>query len=420
MQTFESVVSYLESLSMMPKEMPGILKIKKALNETNWFSKIEPTKVIVVAGTNGKGSTCAILESLLVSAGKKVGFYSSPHLVDTTERIRINQKSISKDQFIGLFNQNKTLIEKFELTHFEALTVMAGDYFFNQQSVDYALFEVGLGGTFDATNAIPHSTSVVTALGLDHMNILGTTIEEIATNKFGIVQSKNLVIHHPLPIETLKLKKEIQEKTDSIWIQAEPVQLEIIKNNLEPVYSLKTKWGPAEMNLTGLRAAENAATALSVFEQLGFDPKLHLKALSQVQWQGRMQKVDWPIMQAPLYLSGDHNPQGLQSFLELIKDFNYQRLFLVVGIGKDKDAEAMLQNLSQLRNMQLYLTETPFKGLRVDEYPPRFLNQAVEKNKDVEQILNSVSKAATADDLVVVTGSLYLVGKVLSKIRSNK
>ncbi len=423
--TYQQVVERLESLSIMPKEMPGIEKIKLALNSTVWFSKIDPEKVIVVAGTNGKGSTCAILESLLVSARKCVGFYSSPHLVDTTERIRINKKQISKGAFIQLYRQNEELINKFQLTHFEALTLMAADYFFSSvwdHKLDYAIFEVGLGGTFDATNAIPHKTSVITALSLDHTQILGTDLKSIAKNKFGIIQNNNVVIHHALPEELQNLKKEIQLKTKSTWFEGIPVTLEIRSNEQTqtPEYSLQSQWGLSKINLIGIRAAENASTALRVFEKLGFKPESHLSALNQVDWSGRMQKISWPGLASRIYLSGDHNPHGVKSLLQILTDFNWDTIYLIVGIGKDKNAAEMLDLFSELKNMKLCLTQTPFKGLAVEEYPQEYRTKAIACNNDVQYLLDLLVSDAGKNDLVLVTGSLYLVGQVLKKISSHK
>ena len=424
--TFQQVVDKLESLSIMPKEMPGIEKIKQAFASTNWFSKIDPEKVIVVAGTNGKGSTCAILESLLLAARKNVGFYSSPHLIDTTERIRTNRKQISKEKFVQLYQQNVLLIEKFQLTHFEALTLMAADYFFSSvwdNQLDYAILEVGLGGTFDATNAIPHSISVITALSLDHTQILGPDLKSIAKNKFGIIQKNNLVIHHALAEELDDLKNDIQLKTQSTWYEAAPVTLaiEVNRNLFEiPKYFLKSKWGVSELNLIGNRAAENASTALTVFEKLGFQPENHLSALNTIDWQCRMQKVKWPKMKAAFYLSGDHNTAGVKSLLVLLKDFNWEKIHLIVGIGKDKDAFEMLELFSELKNIQLYLTQTPFKGLTIDQYPEPFRSKAVASNNNVEFLLNSIIPKVSEKDLVLVTGSLYLVGQVLKKISTHE
>lgn len=416
MKSFEQVVSYLESLSIMPKSMPGIVKLQAALAETSWFSKIDPTKVIVVAGTNGKGSTCAILQALLVDAGKRVGFYSSPHLIDTTERIRVQEKQISKNEFVQLFENNISLIKKYELTHFEALTLMASDYFFSKCELDYAIFEVGLGGTYDATNAIPHSTSVITALSLDHTNILGSTLLEIAANKFGIIGDRNTVVHHPLPSELFDLKNQVEDKTISKWIQSLPIKFEVDKSGAIPKYTLDTKWGRAPISLLGKRAAENAALALTVLASIGIDPTDHLHALANLKWPGRMQQVQWPQIICPVFLSGDHNVQGVQSLIEIIKDFKFQKLHLIVGIGKDKDVAPMLDQLLHLRNVILYLTETPFKGLATEAYPIEASSKAIFKSPEVLNCLNYVATKATPDDLVVVTGSLYLVGKVLSLI----
>jgi len=413
---FDIIVQKLEALSIMPKEMPGIEKITRALNDTNWFSKIDPSKVIVVAGTNGKGSTCAILESLLCSARKNVGFYSSPHLVDTTERIRVNQRQISKVNFVELYQQNQKRIEKFELTHFEALTVMAADYFFSNtwdQNLDYVIFEVGLGGTFDATNAIPHATSVITALSLDHTNILGHDLISIAKNKFGIVSDGNKVIHHPLPTELNSLVCEVRQQTQSTWLPGAEVSL---MKSSGPQYFLQTPWGMAEMNLMGERAAMNASTALAVFASLGFDPGAYLSALNQVNWKGRMQKIEWPSMKAPVYVSGDHNPQGIESLLDLLNDFSWNQIHVVVGIGKDKAVDSMLRELLQLKNIKLYLTETPFKGLALAEYPQEIKMRATESHHDVGVLLDRIAQQAHSQDLVLVTGSLYLVGEILKKI----
>lgn len=417
MTSYSEIIQYLESLSVMPKSMPGLDKIKKALAQTKWFSKIDPKKVIVVAGTNGKGSTCAYLEQLILAAKQKVGFYSSPHLIETTERIRINGKKISQENFINSFNRNLNLIQKHELTHFESLTLMAGEIFFAENNLDYVIFEVGLGGTYDATNAFPHNTSVITSLSLDHTNILGKTLYEIARNKFGIVQDHNKVIHAPFADELLKLEDEIQKKTKSTWISSPKYQLKIQKTEFAPKYILESKWGVAELSLLGDRSAQNANLALTTFSELGYQSEHYLNTLSQVNWPGRMQKISWPEIQSPVYLSGDHNPEGVKSLIQILQDFRYHNLHLVVGIGADKDASEMLSELTQLPRAKLYLTETPFKGLPLANYPDKFLQFATEKNQNVFHLLDQIAMQAASQDLVIVTGSLYLVGKVLAKTK---
>lgn len=410
------VVAFLESLQIMPKTMPGLQKINRALVQTDWFSSIDPKKVIVVAGTNGKGSTCAALQSLLLAADQKVGFYSSPHLVSTTERVRINGAEISQDHFIQVFNDCEKLIKECELSHFEALTLMAGHYFFSSkwnQNLDFVILEVGLGGSYDATNAFPHKYCAITKLGLDHTNILGTDLNSIAANKFGIVTNKSIVVHHPLPEEVMELKYHVQKETNSNWVEAEVATLHKDTRLPEPRYRIDYMGTKIPTNLMGERAFENVMTAITLFQILGFDIESAYQGLAKVNWQGRMQRMLWPQMKASLYLSGDHNAQGVASLIEILQDFKWKRLHLIVGIGVDKDAHEMLSKLMQLSSVYLYLTETPFKGLAVDQYPQEFLDFAKAATPDIKALLNQVVVEADEEDLCVVTGSLYLVGEVL-------
>ncbi|MBC7420125.1 MAG: hypothetical protein H7328_05305 [Bdellovibrio sp.] len=419
MKKYSEIVSFLETLQIMPKTMPGLDKIKRALVQTDWYASLDPFKIIVVAGTNGKGSTCAMLESLLIEADQAVGFYSSPHLISTTERIRTSGAQLSEDIFIEVFTDCEKLIKECELSHFESLTLMAGHYFFSSkwnQNLDFVIFEVGLGGTYDATNAFPHAYSVITPLGLDHTAILGNTLAEVAQNKFGIIQAGNVVIHQGFSNSLMPLKKDVEEETNSKWYEVPVAQCRVAKNSNEPKYFVKTIWGEAALALPGERAAQNAMTALYTFEKLGFSPLLYLDALADTNWPGRMQKISWPNITCPVYLSGDHNPDGIISLLKILKDFSWHTLHVIVGIGVDKDADEMLEELSELPNMNLYLTATPFKGLKLNEYPQKYLFQSTDRNADVIEILNTIDCAP--NDLVLVTGSLYLVGKVLKNLKT--
>lgn len=417
MSAYIQTVKFLESLQIMPKTMPGLDKIKAALLETEWYSNIDPNKVVVVAGSNGKGTTCAALECLLLEAEQKVGFYSSPHLISTNERIRLNGKSIAEEDFVNVFEQCAELIKKFSLSHFEALTLMAGHYFFSDEwshNLDIVIFEVGLGGTFDATNAFPHKFCGITKLGLDHTNILGNDIVEIAKNKFGIITKKSIVVHHKLPDEVTELKNKVQKETNCNWVQAEPYNLEVKEQRGIPRYFMSYNDNKFEINIAGERAAENIMTAICLFQVLGFDSDEYYSALNKIHWKGRMQRLDIKGIKCPVYLSGDHNEQGIDSLLSILKDFKWKRLHLVIGIGVDKDANAMLDKLTQLIDIQLYLTETPFKGRKVDEYPEKYKQQSIFFHQDVKQVLQVISEKADSEDLVLVTGSLYLVGEVLS------
>ena len=161
----------------------------------------------------------------------------------------------------------------------------------------------------------------------------------------------------------------------------------------------------------GERAAQNAMIALYTFEKLGFSPLLYLNALAETNWPGRMQKINWPELPCPVYLSGDHNPDGILSLIKILKDFSWTQLHVIVGIGVDKDADEMLKELSELPNTSLYLTVTPFKGRKLSDYPPKYLLQSVDRNENVLVLLNEME--CQKSDIVLVTGSLYLVGEVL-------
>lgn len=409
-------VQFLESLQIMPKTMPGLQKIKNALAQTDWYAKINPEKIIVVAGTNGKGSTCAMLEALLIDARQRVGFYSSPHLVSTTERIRLNGLNMTEEDFVKVFEECEPLIRSCSLSHFEALTFMAGHYYFSNAwglNTDYVIFEVGLGGTFDATNAFPHRFSVITPLGIDHANILGHTLVEIAQNKFGIIQDQSIVIHHKFSDEIQNLLQQTLLRTHSQGVVVDFAQMRIEKSNEFPKYILESSWGLAPLSLLGKRAGENASTALKTFAALGFDPALHLKALADVKWAGRMQKLDWPGAGCPVYLSGDHNPHGIDSLLEILKDFSWKTLHVVIGLGSDKEAKDIFQKLFSLQSLKIYLTVTPFKGRYLDQYPDDVIKDSEFKSENPIVALQKAAEMANPGDLILVTGSLYLVGEIL-------
>ena len=275
----------------------------------------------MVAGTNGKGSVCATLEALLLGAGERIGLYTSPHLVETTERFRIAGNEITPELFVRAWEAVSRSCQEIRLTHFEALTLMAAWLFFAGEAVppvDRAILEVGLGGTWDATNAIPHSFCIITRLGLDHQNLLGSSLGEIAANKFGIVTPGSRVVHFPLPPEARQLSMEVQESTSSRWIEASSDGY-----SLHSVPASSLSEGPAwllqaagpkihefPLSLPGARGFENTIVALKAFQELGYDPGRGLPVLSRVSWPGRMQRIAYPGSPCPVYLSGDHNPKA--------------------------------------------------------------------------------------------------------------
>ena len=200
----------------MPHKVPSLQPTQTALKQLT-LAPPHPEKVILVAGTNGKGSTACMLSTLLAHAGKKVGLYTSPHLQCITERIQINNEPISKKDFVEVYQSVKKQTAK--ISHFEELTVMAAYAFWQKFYVDFAIFEVGMGGTWDATNALPHKINLITKISYDHEHLLGGTLLSIAKNKFGIVHPNSLVIHHPFEeTEVQNLAQTVQKQTSSHWV----------------------------------------------------------------------------------------------------------------------------------------------------------------------------------------------------------
>ncbi len=413
--TYEEILQELESRGMMPERPPTLDFVRQALDRLRDREGIslDPKRVIVVAGTNGKGSVCAVLEALLLSAGQKVGLYTSPHLVEVTERIRLSGRDVVWKQFAAAYEAVVAATGDLPLTHFEMLTLMAV-WTFARENVEWSILEVGLGGLWDATNAVPHQVNAITALGLDHQNLLGSTLSEIALNKFGIVGMDSVVVHSPLPAIVEPLMAETMRRTRSRWVAAPEFQVSV-EEGQDPRFYVETRWGRARLALPGKRGAENAVTALALFAELGFDPSTHLDALSRVRWPGRMERLKVKGAPCLVFASGDHNPQGVQSLLEILPHYPRTHLRILAGVGKDKDCDGVLGPLFALPDATVYLTETPFRGRPLASYG-EWQSRAAGAWTDPIEAFTKVLRECRPGELFLVTGSLYLVGAVKAHI----
>ena len=408
---YEEVVHFIENQS----KFHSIEYLQNVMNILNF--NVDPEKVIIVAGTNGKGTTCATLGTLLIDAGKNIGFFSSPHLIKTTERIKFNGIDISEHDFCNAFFTVKEKIEDHKLSHFEWLTFMAVYYFFEIKKVDYAIFEVGLGGTYDSTNIIPHKFCVITRLAMDHQEILGNSLKEIAKNKLGIVSKNNIVFHTRFDSEIKNLSIEYAKKYDAKFIEACDFSIDVDQSERYPKFFVCTPFGKFRMNLPGNRAAENSVLALTAFNYLsGNNANKYGKAIERVEWPGRMQLVKYK--NRDIFLSGDHNPNGIQSLIDILKYYHFQKAHFVIGICKDKDHQKMLKMLFDLPYAKVYLTETTLKVLPINEYGENYIAKAKYATANQIDALDKAIENSSEDDLVIVTGSLYLVGKIYSHILS--
>jgi dihydrofolate synthase/folylpolyglutamate synthase len=373
---------------------------------------VNPVRTIVVAGTNGKGSVATTLAHLITSAGKKCGLFTSPHLVDIRERIRIDGIPVSAADFASIEAKVKSATQDLNLGYFETLTVMAALAF---QETDWAVYEAGCGGTRDPVNSIPHGAAVITALALDHTHLLGGTIEEIAREKFGVAPPRGKVFHAPFPESVIPIQAEFASRNSSSWTECMPYSFETAGVPGSQRFFLKTKYGKVELALPGPRGAQNTALALTAFAGIGFDPRTAYDSIPKVSLQGRMSRLNDPKAHCPVWLSGDHNPAGIRSLLDLLPYFKGSTLRFLVGISENKDISGMLRPLFDLPNTEITLTRTPWKGIPIEGYGPWAL-KAKQAIADPWEAYERIRTEATRKDVIIVTGSLYLVGYLLEHL----
>ena len=413
---FRALLQKIESRRDIPAKDESFRRVGVAIQEfarehhLNWPPGGDG--IILVAGTNGKGTICKTLEAMCEANGEHVGLFTSPHLISTTERIRTGGRDVSEDEFIKAFSIIEPIAERHGLSHFEILTLMMIEVFFAgriRPRVKRAIVEVGVGGRWDPTRHLPHAVTVFAKLGLDHQNILGSTIEEIARHKFDAVDEGNLVVHAKLPEELWSVAKEYEKC--GRWVEAPMIPFHVEKPAARWVLDLDT--GPAPIRLLGTRAVENVSVALEVCRQLKI-PILP-GALERMTWPGRMEEVE-----SRVYFSGDHNPQGVGSLEEILTHLEFRTLWLVVGIGKNKDAREIFEIFSSwpfADRIEYILTRTPFRGGEISEYG-EVVNQAFAVCAEPLDALELAKNQASEDDLVLVTGSLYLIGYLKEKLQA--
>ena len=370
----------------------GLYNIKLLLNKLN--NPHKTLKIIHVAGTNGKGSVCAIIASILQEAGFKVGMYTSPHLRRFSERILINSKEIPKKDIVRLYNKVKKYYKN--QTFFEFVTAMAFLYF-KQKKVDFLVLEVGLGGRLDATNVVDPLISVITNIGLEHTDYLGKTISSVAYEKAGIIK-RNKPVVFGYNYKALKVIKKVCKRKNS--------RLFLVK---------KSSQKNLKLNLKGDFQLDNAAIALTTIDTLKkfYNIKITKKnikdGLIKVKWPGRFEFIEKNVL-----VDCAHNPTGafaLRKEILKIKS-NYKKIILVIGILKDKDIAGILKQLVPLANKVII---TKAKINRAAE--PKKLAEYIKKDfkiiVDVKKALNYAKSIAQKNDLVLVTGSCFVVGEAI-------
>ncbi len=418
---YDAVIRRIEQARDVPAKPESFERMRAALAALQLDLPLEGVGVVLVAGTNGKGTVAKTLETLLAGeCAGAVGLFTSPHLMRTTERIRSFERDLSDSEFVAAFEKVESIVEQYELSHFEIMTLMMAEVFFGAEirpRVSWAVIEVGVGGRLDPTRLIPHATSVITTISLDHVELLGPTLRDIAREKFAIVDDGGLLVHRALAFSEIEgdVAELCAAKRSVRRVVAPEYSFHV--DEKVPAWIMETPWGEARLSLPGKRAVENSALALTVFRELGFDPAKALSRLGQVKWPCRMERFQ--LRGREVYLSGDHNPEGVASLGEILAYFNYHSLELVVGIGAKKDADTMLAEFSRLPRARLRLTTTPFRGAPMAIYG-EWLKRAAASDEDPVVALERALRESQEDDLIICTGSLYMVGVLREAIVSGR
>jgi dihydrofolate synthase/folylpolyglutamate synthase len=377
-------------------------------------------RYIHIAGTNGKGSVGAMLESILMKSGLKVGFYSSPHLVSFTERFRINREFIKKDQAASLIRELKGVMSQEEPpTFFELTTAMALIFFFRNH-VDLSIIEVGMGGRLDATNVITPMVSIITTIGLEHQEFLGNTIIDIAKEKGGIIKKRiDVVTAVNQPSVVSLFESRCKKRGAPFWRVGHHVRYRRLPSGLLGYYGLRKRFKNLELGLKGRFQYRNAALALLTVEILKrkgltiSDEAIRL-GLADPVWHGRLEEVS---SNPTIILDGAHNPSAMRSLAHSIRnDFDFKQLILVFGVMEDKDISNILREIVPLANTAIYTRPTYYRAAnphRVMDMAKEF-GRAGEVHFPVSSAIDKARDLADKRDLILITGSLYTVGEAKS------
>lgn len=371
-------------------------------------------QIIHVAGTNGKGSTCYLCAEILKAAGHKTGLFISPHLQSPTERMQINGRPVSRADFMHLCKQ-VLVAEKEKLNFFEILTAAAFLYF-AEKKVDWAVIETGLGGRKDPTNICKPAACVISSIGLDHCQILGGTLGQIAREKAGIIKQGVPVFCPPLAPQVMRqIKQFAKKKCASLYIVKRGHPFELTKINWQKSEMIlqkgSTRW---PLHLLGEKQVQNACLVYQLCRYLNISEKAIKQGLSRVRVPGRFEMVRFE--KTPIILDGAHNPQAVENLITFLQQSPWKnKIAFVCGFMADKDYPAMLHLLSK-NVTKLYLTTPGGSRAATLQQMERTLPADVSAYA-FRSFPHALRAAVISAEAVVVTGSFYLVARARTFLR---
>jgi len=434
---YQQAEDYILSFTDYEK-MPGIAYTSANYDLRRMGKLLQPlgnphlgTRTVHVAGTKGKGSTAAMISQTLIAAGYRTGLFTSPHLHTIRERIKINGAMISEVDFAALVAEIKPIVESVneqaifgKLTTFEILTAVVFIYF-KKNRVDFQVLEVGLGGRLDATNVVKPDVCVITSLSLDHTEILGDSIAKIAVEKAGVIKHGCIVVSAPQVDDATQVIKRAcrQQRAKLIQVGQDVTWLKTGGDLYRQTLTISTKSGHYDLAipLLGDYQLENAATAVAVAEaliSLGtiISSQNIAKGLSQVSWPGRLQILRKEPM---VVVDGAHNAYSMSKLVQAVKEyFDYKRCFVILGTSCDKDISGMARELVTLGNHIIITSSTHPRAALISSLAEKFDSLGI-KAVAADNVAEALSKALTLakkTDLILVTGSLFVVAEAIDYI----
>jgi dihydrofolate synthase / folylpolyglutamate synthase len=386
-----------------------------------------------IAGTNGKGSTAAMLSGILSSAGFDTGLYTSPHLQTMRERISVNGEMISESAVAELMTVIKPEVEAVNrgakygrLTVFEILTVLSFVYFASK-NCRFQVMEVGMGGRFDATNVINPAVCMLTSISMDHHEVLGDTVEKIAAEKCGIIKPGCVVVSHPqLPQAEMIIKETCKQRNVRLLTVGKEIQGKEIGHNYNCQWiEVQGRLGTYNLKipLIGKHQIDNAAAAVAAVELLiesgsGIELKHVEDGMAGLRFPGRIQVIDrnpWII------LDGGHNPGASVSLRSVLEEyFKPDQSILVFGCSSDKDIPGLISILAPYFHKVIVTKADNPRSAQPEILANEFMRQGKEAViiEKVAQALNAAKSTAAKNDLICITGSLFVVGEALTHLTS--
>lgn len=418
---------------------PGLERIQAVLDKLDHPEKAY--KTIHVTGTNGKGSVVAMIGSVLENSGLKIGRFISPHLIDYTERIHVNGRDISQEDFARAASVVRKAAEEAvkegsePLTEFELLTAM-GFWYFREAGIDYAVIEVGMGGLYDSTNVILPVVSVITNVAMDHEKYLGSTLQDIAHQKAGIMKKGIPAVTAAQHVALKQLKKEAHERESRLYFYGRDFEIESRQKwKTGQVVSIKRKDMPKEQEkallfvpFVGAHQAVNAAVAaMALSIVMKQDKRINendlREGLARAQWGGRFETHH--LRGIPIVLDGAHNPAGAEALKEALEEqYPDKRRVMVFTSLQDKDTETVIQLLVRKDDL-VFACEAPTPRTRRPEeieamIDAQKLKAAHKPEPSVDAALHDALEAAKEGDIILVCGSLYILGDAIRWIREQE